>query len=130
MANGSLFSTMTTSGWRRSLPNKWRMRPTAALPCHLSQPRGYACGVIIRPQLTYENLHPIDEYLFDRRSPFAGHSFFDLVTCCPAAWSRLAVQDRHPRDEWDYLLRLSKQEGVRVETVPEISHRSAHESHK
>jgi hypothetical protein len=46
-----------------------------------------------RPQLTYENLHPIDEYLFDRRSPFAGHSF-----------------------ECDYLLRLSKQEGVRVDT--------------
>ena len=29
----------------------------------------------IRRQVTYENRHPIDEYLFDRRSPFAGHSF-------------------------------------------------------
>jgi glycosyltransferase involved in cell wall biosynthesis len=26
----------------------------------------------IRPQVIYDNLHPIDEYLFDRRSPFAG----------------------------------------------------------
>ena len=52
----------------------------------------------IRPQVIYDNLHPIDEYLFDRRSPVRRprlHSDLKLPAASRAR-SRLAVQDRHP----------------------------------
>jgi glycosyltransferase involved in cell wall biosynthesis len=76
----------------------------------------------VRPQVIYDNLHPIDEYLFDRRSPFAGHGFIQTSSyLLPRALGRgLRFRTDTPHDDWDYLLRLSKQEGVRVETVPEI----------
>ena len=76
----------------------------------------------IRPQVIYDNLHPIDEYLFDRRSPFAGHGFIQTSSyLLPRALGRgLRFRTDTPHDDWDYLLRLSKQEAVRVETVPEI----------
>jgi glycosyltransferase involved in cell wall biosynthesis len=76
----------------------------------------------IRPQVIYDNHHPIDEYLFDRRSPFAGHGFIQTSSyLLPRALGRgLRFRTDTPHDDWDYLLRLSKQEGVRVETVPEI----------
>ena len=52
----------------------------------------------IRPQVIYDNLRPIDEYLFDRRSPVRRpwlHSDLQLPAASRAR-SRLAVQDRHP----------------------------------
>ena len=76
----------------------------------------------VRPQVIYDNLQPIDEYLFDRRSPVAGQGFIQTSSyllpralCCS-----LRFRTDTPHDDWDYLLRLSKQQGVRVETVPEI----------
>jgi glycosyltransferase involved in cell wall biosynthesis len=74
------------------------------------------------PHVIYDNLHPIDEYLFDRRSPFAGHGFIQTSTyLLPRALGRgLRFRTDTPHDDWDYLLRLSKLEAVRVETVPEI----------
>jgi glycosyltransferase involved in cell wall biosynthesis len=76
----------------------------------------------IRPQVIYDNIHPIDEYLFDRRSPFAAHGFIQTSSyLLPRALGRgLRFRTDTPHDDWDYLLRLSKQEAVRVETVPEI----------
>ena len=76
----------------------------------------------VRPQVIYDNLRPIDEYLFDRPSPFTGHGFIQTSSyLLPRALGRgLRFRTDTPHDDWDYLLRLSKQEGVRVETVPEI----------
>jgi glycosyltransferase involved in cell wall biosynthesis len=76
----------------------------------------------VRPQVIYDNLHPIDEYLFDRRSPFAGHGFIQTSSyLLPRALGRsVRFRTDTPHDDWDYLLRLSKQQAVRVETVPEI----------
>jgi glycosyltransferase involved in cell wall biosynthesis len=79
-------------------------------------------STFVRPQVIYDNLRPIDEYLFDRRSPFAGQGFIQTSSyLLPRALGRgLRFRTDTPHDDWDYLLRLSKQEAVRVETVPEI----------
>jgi glycosyltransferase involved in cell wall biosynthesis len=76
----------------------------------------------VRPQVIYDNLLPIDEYLFDRRSPFAGRGFIQTSSyLLPRALCRgLRFRTDTPHDDWDFLLRLSKQQAVRVETVPEI----------
>ena len=37
-------------------------------------------GSFVRPQVVYDNLLPIDEYLFDRPSPFAGCGFIQTST--------------------------------------------------
>jgi hypothetical protein len=70
----------------------------------------------------YDNSGPIDEYLFNRRSPFGACGFiqtssfllprrlFDKV--------RFNVESAH--DDWEFVLRLSKEAGARIETVPEV----------
>jgi hypothetical protein len=57
-----------------------------------------------------------------RRSPFAGHGFIQTSSyLLPRALGRgLRFRTDTPHDDWDYLLGLSKQEAVRVETAPEI----------
>ncbi len=77
---------------------------------------------LVRPQVIYDNLVPIDEYLFDRRSPFAGHGFIQTSSyLLPSAiCGNVRFRDDNPHDDWDFLLRLSKQQAVRVETVPEV----------
>ena len=76
----------------------------------------------VRPQVIYNNILPIDEYLFDRRSPFAGRGFIQTSSyLLPHKLCRdLRFRSDTPHDDWDFLLRLSKQNAVRVETVPEI----------
>src|SRR5271165_3482346 len=76
----------------------------------------------VSPEVIYDNSAPIDEYLFDRRSLFRGSGFiqtssfllprqlFDKV--------RFNVESAH--DDWEFVLRLSKQAGARIETVPEV----------
>jgi glycosyltransferase involved in cell wall biosynthesis len=76
----------------------------------------------VRPQVIYDNLGPIDEYLFDRHSPLAGHGFIQTSSyLLPRTLCRdLRFRTDTPHDDWDYLLRLAKERSVRVETVPEI----------
>jgi glycosyltransferase involved in cell wall biosynthesis len=76
----------------------------------------------VRPEAIYDNSIPIDEYLFDRRSPFAGHGFIQTSSYLlpRALCGDLRFRDDNPHDDWDFLLRLSKQQSVRVETVPEL----------
>lgn len=79
-------------------------------------------GSFVRPEVIYDNLLPIDEYLFDRRSPFVSRGFIQTSTYLlpRALCGDLRFRDDNPHDDWDFLLRLSKQRAVRVETVPEI----------
>jgi glycosyltransferase involved in cell wall biosynthesis len=79
-------------------------------------------GSFVRPQVIYDNLFPIDEYLFDRRSPFVGHGYIPTPSYLlpRALCGDLRFRDDNPHDDWDFLLRLSKQQAARVETVPEI----------
>lgn len=76
----------------------------------------------VRPQVIYDNSFPVDEYLFDRRSPFAHSGFIQTSSYLlpRALCGPLRFRTDTPHDDWDFLLRLSKQHAVRVETVPEI----------
>ena len=76
----------------------------------------------VRPEVIYDNLIPIDEYLFDRRSPFAGRGFIQTSSYLlpRALCGDLRFRTTFSHHDWDFLLRLSKQNAVRVETVPEI----------
>jgi glycosyltransferase involved in cell wall biosynthesis len=74
------------------------------------------------PERIYGNDIPIDDYLFDRRSTFAGSSFLQTSSY----FLPRAVYENSPfrtgcadHDDWDFLLRLSKGLGVRIETIPE-----------
>ena len=79
-------------------------------------------GSFVRPEVIYDNLLPIDDYLFDRRSPFAGQGYIPTPSYLlpRALCGDLRFRDDNPHDDWDFLLRLSKQQAARVETVPEI----------
>jgi GT2 family glycosyltransferase len=77
----------------------------------------------ICPRVIYDNSVPVDEYLFDRRSVFTGSSFIQTSSILLPRWlferTRFNV-DECFHDDWDFILRLSKQAGVRIETVPEV----------
>lgn len=76
----------------------------------------------VRPQAVYDNSTPIDEYLFDRPSLFDGPGFIQtssyLLPRRLFEKVRFNVESAH--DDWEFVLRLSKQAGVRIETVPEV----------
>jgi hypothetical protein len=72
--------------------------------------------------VVYDNKRPIDEYLFDRTSPFADPGFIQTSAYLlpRALCETLRFRTDTPHDDWDFLLRLSKQHGIRVETAPEV----------
>jgi glycosyltransferase involved in cell wall biosynthesis len=76
----------------------------------------------VAPQVMYDNSGPIDEYLFDRRSLFTRPGFIQtssfLLPRCLFDKVRFNVESAH--DDWEFLLRLSKETGARIETVPEV----------
>ncbi len=76
----------------------------------------------IWPEKPYGNDQPIDEYLFDRQSVFSGAGFIQTSSYLLARtlFERAPFRLDTPHDDWDFLLRLSKQCGARVETVPEV----------
>jgi glycosyltransferase involved in cell wall biosynthesis len=76
----------------------------------------------VRPQVIYDNCLPIDEYLFDRRSPFADYGFIQTSTYLlpRALCQNFRFRTDNPHDDWDFLLRLSKQQAARVETAPKV----------
>jgi glycosyltransferase involved in cell wall biosynthesis len=76
----------------------------------------------IWPEHPYGNDQPIDEYLFDRKSVFSGAAFIQTSSYLlpRALFARAPFRLDTPHDDWDFLLRLSKEFGARVETVPEV----------
>src|SRR6516225_2796477 len=74
------------------------------------------------PQAIYDNSGPIDEYLFDRRSLFRGSGMIQTSSFLLPRWLfdkvRFNVESAH--DDWEFVLRLSKQAQARIETVPEV----------
>jgi glycosyltransferase involved in cell wall biosynthesis len=75
----------------------------------------------IWPQVVYDNRVPIDEYLFDRRNPFIGTAFIQTSSYFVPRelFNRIRFRVGSPHDDWEFVLRLSKQVGARIETVPE-----------
>ena len=76
----------------------------------------------VRPQVIYDNSIPIDEYLFDRRSLFRGSGFIQTSSYLlpRQLFDKVRFDVESPHDDWGFLLRLSKQVGARIETVPEV----------
>ena len=74
------------------------------------------------PEAIYDNSGPIDEYLFDRRSLFRGSGMIQTSSFLLPRWLfnkvRFTVESAH--DDWEFVLRISKQAGARIETVPEV----------
>jgi glycosyltransferase involved in cell wall biosynthesis len=79
-------------------------------------------GTYIWPATIFDNTCPIDDYLFDRRTAFAGSGFIQTSSYLMARslFQRSPFKLDTPHDDWDFLLRLSKQVGARVEIVPEV----------
>jgi glycosyltransferase involved in cell wall biosynthesis len=79
-------------------------------------------ATLVWPEKVYDNVVPIDEYLFDRRHTFAGSGFIQTSSYMMprALYQKSPFAVNTPHDDWDFLLRLSKVSGARVETVPEI----------
>ncbi len=79
-------------------------------------------ATFVRPQVIYDNSFPLDEYLFDRRSLFAGSCFIQTSSYLMprSLFDRARFNVESPHDDWDFILHLSKQLGVRIKTVPEV----------
>jgi glycosyltransferase involved in cell wall biosynthesis len=109
------------------LPNKLEhqlafaaARPPALLSCLSRVVTPHA--IYVWPQVIFDNSRPVDEYLFDRTTLSGGwggiqtssfllpRKLFEKV--------RFNIDSAH--DDWEFVLRLSKQAGVRIETVPEV----------
>ncbi len=79
-------------------------------------------ATFVRPKVIYDNSFPLDEYLFDRRSLFAGSGSIQTSTYLipRSLFDKTRFNVGTPHDDWDFILHLSKQLGVRIETVPEV----------
>ncbi len=77
---------------------------------------------LIQPTAIYDNSGPLDDYLFDRRSWFARVGFVQTSSYLMplSLFQEVRFRLDNPHDDWDFLLRLSKVLGVRIETVPEV----------
>jgi glycosyltransferase involved in cell wall biosynthesis len=79
-------------------------------------------GTYVWPKAIYDNSGPIDEYLFDRRSLFRGSGMIQTSSFLLPRWLfdkvRFNVESAH--DDWEFVVRLSKQAGARIDTVPEV----------
>jgi glycosyltransferase involved in cell wall biosynthesis len=76
----------------------------------------------VLPQAIYDNSAPLDEYLFDRRSLFMGQGFIQTSSYLlpRRLFDSVRFNVESPHDDWEFILRLSKQKGIRIETVPEV----------
>ena len=73
------------------------------------------------PQVIFDNSRPIDEYLFDRRS-LRGLGFIQTSSFLlpRSLFDQVRFNCESAHDDWEFVLRLSKQAGARIETVPEV----------
>ena len=76
----------------------------------------------IAPQVIYDNSAPIDEYLFDRRSLLTRPGFIQTSSFLlpRSLFDKVRFNVASAHDDWEFLLRLAKQTGARIETVPEV----------
>ncbi len=74
------------------------------------------------PQVIYDNSVPLDEYLFDRRSLSLGAGFIQTSSFLlpRQLFDKVRFNVDSPHDDWELVLRLSKELGIKIETVPEV----------
>ena len=107
------------------LPNKLERQiafvsgPTPALVSCLSRVVT-PTATYVWPPVIFDNSGPIDEYLFDRRS-LRGSGFTQTSAFLLPRWlfDEVRFNIESPHDDWEFVIRLSKQAGARIETVPE-----------
>jgi glycosyltransferase involved in cell wall biosynthesis len=76
----------------------------------------------VMPEVIYDNSIPLDKYLFERASPFAGVGFIQTSSFLMprSVLEKIPFRVDALHDDWDFILRLSKQLGIKIETVPEV----------
>ena len=79
-------------------------------------------GTEVWPSTIYDNGRPFDEYLFDRRKPFAGDAFIQSSSqlLSKVLFQKAPFPEHSPHDDWEFVIRLACGLHVRVETVPRI----------
>ena len=75
----------------------------------------------VLPQRIYDNETRLDEYLFDRRSARAGEGFLQTSSFMMPQFlfEKVRFYEDRLHDDWDFVLRLSNEWKIRIETVPE-----------
>ncbi len=78
-------------------------------------------GEELWPRTLYENQVPVDEYLFDRRTPFRGdaHVGTSTVLLPTSLFARTQFSTDRQNEDTTLLLRVTKQAGAAVVMVPE-----------
>jgi glycosyltransferase involved in cell wall biosynthesis len=76
----------------------------------------------IWPDVIYDNFVPLDEYLFDRRSLSLGSGFLQTSSFLlpRQLFDKIRFNADSPHDDWEFVLRLSKELGIKIYTVPEV----------
>ncbi len=74
------------------------------------------------PEEIYDGTVPLGDYLFDRRSMFAGSSFIQTSSYLlrRATFRVCPFRVGTPHDDWDFLLRLSRLPAADIKIVPEV----------
>jgi glycosyltransferase involved in cell wall biosynthesis len=74
------------------------------------------------PEVIYDNSGPVDEYLFNRGSLLRASSFIQTSSFLlpRSLFNKVRFNVESPHDDFEFILRLSKQAGARIETVPEV----------
>ena len=64
----------------------------------------------------------LDDYLFDRRSPRAALGFMQTSSFLMprSVFEKVRFAEKALHDDWDFVLRLSKEWKIRIETVPAV----------
>ena len=75
----------------------------------------------VLPQRIYDNETRLDEYLFNRRSVRAGEGFLQTSSFMMprSLFEKVRFYEDRLHDDWDFVLRLSNEWKIRIETVPE-----------
>lgn len=88
-------------------------------------------GDYVWPRAIYDNAEPLDAYLFDRRSWFKGYGFIQTSSLLMprALFERVRFGTARQHEDWEMLIRLVKQHGARILTVPEplVVHLAEHD---
>ena len=73
------------------------------------------------PTTIYDPADPLDAYLFDRPTLFAGAAFLQTSSHLirRETYERAPFRAGTPHDDWDFVLRQTNGLGTRLETVPE-----------
>lgn len=109
------------------LPTK--LERQLALPRPLSGRVIFSCrsayvtpyGTSVRPRALYQHDMPFDEWLFDRKQLFGGHSFIQTSSyLMPTVLFREIGFARGTHEDWEFALVAVNQMGIELQMAPEI----------